>query len=942
MFKLYNKIIVRTPVFKKGFLNESNIINLLKDTFFITAIKHSSKNLYEQVSLNQSISKTEEIALFTYAKRMSNRCTPFGFMAGTGLCDIKTSEDNQLLILNRKNIIYRLNGQFLTENNTTENNRSLYLNSTIRFHNNSLFYYEIHGSEPQVTYQLSEIEYDEVLFDLINSLNSKDCYNVREITDYFEKIGYSKKDSIESVNLLVNINIFISDQRTSVYEDIQNHSVDNENSHIIFKDLNLHEYHVDLGLNIKDFSITPKIKKSLIEGIKFMLNNLNIPTAESFEDFIDYFERRYGNNTISILDVFNPIIGMPYKSQSDIKESHSLLDIHRKSDNELLITKEEFKLINKLKNINIEIDTFEIDTDSLMNLNEFKKFPSSLNVSFKIVKDKGEDKIWIKYISGPTSLRHLNRFSNSFNDFQTTSQNIARHDKEYFGEDYLLCDLSFLHDKNSFSVINRKNFYDYYIDILGGMDKQSNSTRIPLNDIFLKMEDKQIVIFSKNLKKRIIPINSTAFNSNITNFPIYKFLCDYHSFYYKNSFYFNWGSLSAIFQTLPRVEFHNIILSPKKWNIKSKELNKLEKLSDLRHYLLKLGIHEQFILEDGDKEFHVNTLEDLSLESFLKKIKANRTLILSEYLESSITKDENEDKYESEFIVPILMSPNNIINNSNFEFSDDDIVIESMFPFDKEWLYIHIYLTEEIANKFLFEFQNQYLLNFEIQNFFYVRYYDPKFHLRLRIQFINQAVLIKFLSQFNKYIKTDKPIYGIYDYQIKSYQQEIDRYGAINMELIENLFSNDSLFHINNFKFYNNNNNNSIWIAPIHIVDNYLSFFNINDHEKIDFLNRWINNLLIDIKNQKYFRKKSSDIFRVLQNKLLFDEDSNSYKKNLTEMLEKANIKKLVNKNGLYSSIIHMSLNRYFEFDHLNNELMTYQLVVKYLKRKIAIKKTIN
>lgn len=123
---------------------------------------------------------------------------------------------------------------------------------------------------------------------------------------------------------------------------------------------------------------------------------------------------------------------------------------------------------------------------------------------FKIIKEQNLDKLFIKYISGPTSLRHLNRFSNSIAEFKSISAEIADHDMKFYGDDCILCDISFLFDGNSFNVMNRTSFYSYYIDIMCG--NEQNKYRIPLNDLFLKITNGQLIIFSKELQKRIIPL----------------------------------------------------------------------------------------------------------------------------------------------------------------------------------------------------------------------------------------------------------------------------------------------------------------------------------------------------------------------------------------------------------------------------------------------------
>ena len=104
-----------------------------------------------------------------------------------------------------------------------------------------------------------------------------------------------------------------------------------------------------------------------------------------------------------------------------------------------------------------------------------------------------------------------------------------------------------------------------------------------------------------------------------------------------------------------------------------------------------------------------------------------------------------------------------------------------------KWLYYKIYCGVKTADTLLLEVLKpltKNLLEKQIINkWFFIRYSDPKPHLRFRVELIdlknNYEVIQTVKTLLNPYINNRQ----IWDIQIANYKRELERYGAKTIEV---------------------------------------------------------------------------------------------------------------------------------------------------------------
>jgi len=275
-----------------------------------------------------------------------------------------------------------------------------------------------------------------------------------------------------------------------------------------------------------------------------------------------------------------------------------------------------------------------------------------------------------------------------------------------------------------------------------------------------------------------------------------------------------------------------------------------------------------------------------------------------------------------------------------------------------EWVYFKIYTGTKTADSILknelFGYVREMLGKDIIDKWFFIRYSDPDFHLRLRLHLKSTR---DFNSIFSRFFEIFYPIVDngfIWSIQCETYRREMERYGGNSISHVEELFFMDSEFVINLLHHLSGDNQeHQRWKLALLMIDNLLSVFSY------DLLKR--KELLITISesykkefgftyhdvskqlNYKYriYRKeienavfsgtefsKTNEIFQVYKLtispvvKLIIDMDKSG---DLPVALDK-----------LVTSIIHMSMNRWFRSRNRLNELVIYSFLSKYYSSKYA------
>ena len=336
-----------------------------------------------------------------------------------------------------------------------------------------------------------------------------------------------------------------------------------------------------------------------------------------------------------------------------------------------------------------------------------------------------------------------------------------------------------------------------------------NMQIIPLSEIVVGIENNTYYLRSKEMVETIKIRNWHVVNMEATN-PIAEFLS---SIAYDGEVmlsHFSWG-LAENFPYLPRVEYKNIILRLAEWKIdfstKLRKFNfssRTEKIESLSKWRREWSVPSRVFLSYGDNRLLINFDSSLSCDEFIKeieKIEMGGILILQEQIpdfEHCWVNDKNGNRFFSEFIIPLVSKRETNIEyqNTNRLYKKHSRCKDDLLPPAINCLYIKLYaftcIHDELISQYFKNFCEELLSKKVITHWFFIRYSDPKPHLRLRL-FLSEGrgEIIGHACDFaNGLFQSDI----IWHYSFDTYTRETERYGGVlGLNLTEKYFYYETL-----------------------------------------------------------------------------------------------------------------------------------------------------
>lgn len=293
--------------------------------------------------------------------------------------------------------------------------------------------------------------------------------------------------------------------------------------------------------------------------------------------------------------------------------------------------------------------------------------------------------------------------------------------------------------------------------------------------------------------------------------------------------------------------------------------------------------------------------------------------------------------------------------------------VQRSFFIGDEWLYYKVYIGIRTADVMLSQnikpIMNALLKGGFIKKWFFIRYADPDFHIRIRVNYDDSKNIHIITKELNKALSYFLDNGFIWKVQTDTYQRELERYGENTMDLSEEIFYHDSNMVCNFIDMMENNVlnidaaeiENLRWLFALRAIDSFLDSFEMNDEEKIVFLgpikDSFINEFNLTGKYKrsldKKFRKERTKIDHFIDFEddnhpvlKIIDHKSKSIQKIASEILEYENKGLLMlNINYLLGSHVHMMLNRIFRSKNRLHETVCYDFLFRHYRSKVARRK---
>lgn len=934
-----------------------------------------------------------------YIIRAGSRCTPYGIFAGCTILPIAESQPHETDIepvgtsKRRVRIDMGLLNEIVKE--ITKNSN---IWSSLRYlPNNSLYqiqetyrYMEYELKEGRRHYQLSSIECTEVLDEIIYQAKIE----ALTVTQIYDLIGsdVSEIEKSEFVRELIRMQFLVSELEIEVTNESQVkcladqlkslqpkclaiipyinlieelahvtalleekplgmipfQRIRNLENKIRDLDISLTEsifFQVDLlHRNSFDLKIDEKLLKEIWKGVEVLskFTPYTSPQEEQLKQFKKSFLERYDTQEIPLAEALDAEMGLGFPVLSSIgniayndfvtelKMSNvkNQKNIERCSWHAYLQHEYDRMLLSNEKILFLQ------DKDLTSLESKVSELADTITVMCSLLPN---GQVALLNVGGSTANSLLGRFAYLNEDFNKLCLAVSEKE-DASNESFIVAEVVHLPEGRVGNVVRRERLRAYEIPYLG-ISSQPHEYQIPIEDLMVSVQYDEVMLRSKKLNKRVIPRLSSAHNYAASELPVYQFLCAVQH-QGKPGLHFSWGEWAEGRKFLPRVCYNNIVLQRGSWLFDLKDYRKLLEHGDkiiyaLREFFEIWNVPRYVLLSDGDNELFIDIEEEEYLFLLWGEWARKKNIKLVEALcDGSKTQD-----YINQIIIPFYKDETLRKTKKESLHISNEETVKRVFPPGSEWIYFKIYcgafVSDSIITDVIGVIGELLMKRQKIDQYFFVRYNDPHYHLRFRLYLTDTSVAnyAEVLSEIYNFLNPYISSRMIWKIQLDTYVRELERYGADSILLSEKLFFLDSCSILALLKKDNL------------IIDNKVRLFS-----GIRILDAWLDLYLLDTEDKITFTEKMVDASFSEFGKEVKDQLNRSYRRDRNELGEffKANLDGAFSEKRLLiseqclpfnnlASYVHMSMNRWFNVDQRMMEYAAYIYANKYyISRRYA------
>ncbi|WP_108807284.1 thiopeptide-type bacteriocin biosynthesis protein [Aquimarina spinulae] len=274
-----------------------------------------------------------------------------------------------------------------------------------------------------------------------------------------------------------------------------------------------------------------------------------------------------------------------------------------------------------------------------------------------------------------------------------------------------------------------------------------------------------------------------------------------------------------------------------------------------------------------------------------------------------------------------------------------------------EWLYYKIYCGARTSDVLLTEtikpLTAQLLEQGLIDSWFFIRYGDPDFHIRIRFRLPDIRAIGTVILQINAAMQHYVEQRVVYKLQTDTYIRELERYGTNTIGISEALFFYDSTMLLDAIALIEDEE--LYFLFVVKAIDRLLNSFGYEQQQKLELVARNSMGFKREFHADKGLNKQLDKKYRGLKSKLSSFLETTSMQEDykvLDDLLDhKAKqslgvVQKIMEAqqdnqlemplDDLLSSYIHMLVNRAFRSKQRFYELVCYDFLVRYQKTKVS------
>jgi thiopeptide-type bacteriocin biosynthesis protein len=600
-------------------------------------------------------------------------------------------------------------------------------------------------------------------------------------------------------------------------------------------------FQVDLVKPAAEATLGTAVIDELQRAVEILHGISARPTHDPLGSFRSDFRERYGERMVPLTEVLDEEMGIGFeRSTAPEAEGAPLLaglSFPALGENMAPWGGRQQFLFRKLTDVvatgarQLELtpdDLKQLATADPLPLPDAISIAASIAAKSPEALETGDFTVSLMGIVGPSGARLLGRFCHG--DARLTEL-VAAHlrAEEALRPDAIFAEVVHLPEGRIGNVLLRPVLRDYEISF-AGRSGAAEDRQIELADLMVAVVGDRVQLWSRRLGREIIPRMSTAHNFSWNSLGVYRLLCQLQTQGLCPWLAWNWGALAGA-PFLPRVTIGRLVLARAQWSLSAAEIKELSRRRGAEAFRAVQQWRERRVLPrfvslvDDDNELPFDLDRVLCVETLLDLLGSRPGATLVEFFPTpdDLAASGPEGRFVHELVVPLVRiaesakvvnSPDmsgdrhnrsGIREHSRIRASGVAAEISRIplptarrqFTPGSEWLYLKLYCgtaaSDQILRNLVRPVTSELLESQTIDRWFFIRYGDPDWHLRIRLHGDPRALLREALPAIERASVGFLADGRIRRWQIDTYDREVERYGGpIGIELAESLFHVDS------------------------------------------------------------------------------------------------------------------------------------------------------
>ncbi|HVE64968.1 MAG TPA: lantibiotic dehydratase, partial [Thermoanaerobaculia bacterium] len=410
---------------------------------------------------------------------------------------------------------------------------------------------------------------------------------------------------------------------------------------------------------------------------------------------------------------------------------------------------------------------------------------------------------------GPSGARLLGRFCDADPEL---AQRVNEHlrAEEALDPEAVFAEVVHLPEGRLGNVLFRPLLRDYEIPYLG-RSGAPRDRQIPIEDLWLSVSQDRIVLRSERLGRRVVPRLTSAHNYRWRSVGgVYRFLGELQAQGSTAHLGWDWGPLWSA-RYLPRVTCGRLVLSLAQWTVGKKELERLgaargaERFRIVQSWRAERRLPRWIILADGDNRLPIDLANVLSVDTLVHLVKDRPEARVTEMFPGpdELVATGPEGRFLHELVVPFVRVGKTAASETARATAEKRATtppvaaVPRRFPPGSEWVYAKLFAGPSTADRLLTDvvgpLVREALDSGGADRWFFVRYGEPDWHLRVRFHGRPQELLQKVVPALHAAAASPLADGRVWKVQLDTYEREVERYGgAEGIELAERIFQIDS------------------------------------------------------------------------------------------------------------------------------------------------------